>query len=216
MERRTIHRQVTVRKSFGRRSRRGSNKIRKVRWVDAHVWSNEVVTVAAGDRATWWAVWPEGTVESQYVNLPTAPSDETLIRTIWWPTVSVDSPPEGQAWFVTFGFVAWDTQDPDAFQATFWGPSNLDGGPDPYYNGPDWIIKHTFIVANPNSGIDYAFAQVPQCTEYVTSRAMRKLPPLTGVLGVVSFHPGNALIGTLDVTFGVASRCALKSGYYGV
>jgi len=198
-----------------RHTRRSGGKARQVRWINSHMWSDlGQIGFQSGDRAVAWMKWPAGHINTQFDILLPEPSDETLIRSIWWPSLTRPgtdlNPVNVEFW--SFGLIAWDAFDPNLLDRQLIFANDL-SAPDPYFGSDDWILKHTFIVNSPD-GADFATSIPPGAESQVQSRAMRKLPPDTGILGVLSLHQQASAGGdTCSATFGLECRLAVKSGY---
>lgn len=194
-----------------RRSGRTGGARRKVRWTSSFLGTTEPFALNQGDKLVGWLKWPAGHVDTRFVDLPIEPSDETLVRTIVWPYLTVNGPPE-QVLLFTWGIIAWDSNDPSALDGVLLSSVQLEA-PDPAFGGDDWIWYYTQAVASP-SGADFGVMQNPGAETYVTSRAMRKLPPSTGLLAVISMNiPNPAPLEPTSVMMGIQTRQALKSGY---
>lgn len=192
-----------------RRSRGGRRSSRKVRWLNSHVWLSQE-SFTPDTLATWWLKQPSNSVDIFLATQGSEPADETLIRTLWWPyaTKFTDNQNTG---FFSFGAICFDSLDPAALEAIIW-PGGSAALPDPYFGADDWILKKTYVVTGGSQGAGLAsVSYFPTMDFDMQSRAQRKLPPDTGVLGVCSWHQADG--DTVTWSVGVESRIAVKSGY---
>lgn len=140
------------------------------------------------------------------------PSDETLVRTIvaWQFSVEDIAIPLD----FCFGALAFDGGAIPGFYelGSFANGSSAVAPPHPFVDGDDdWIIRVPGQFVS-RSG----FPQfVTSSTElFEESRAMRKLPPGTGVLGVLGFiNVTNTTSVIAHVDWSIDCRMALRSGY---
>lgn len=194
-----------------RRHHGGRKSARRVRWLGSHVWF-ESEAFPHLTIATWWLKQPGDTVNLFLATEGSEPSDETLIRTLWWPVVSVNnSSVLTGTGFLTFGVIAFDSEDPVLFQAQIFAGGSSDT-PDPYYSSTDWILRKQYIFPGASAPGLSTVIFYPTTDFDMQSRAMRKCPPGTGILGVLSWHSPN-LGQTATLSAGVDGRIALKSGY---
>lgn len=198
------------------RTSRRSRSNRKTYWSAA----NFTVDGAFQD-GSWfcdWIKWPSGSVSDpqQPALYPTA-EDETVVRMVisgnahWNSGVGSGNPST-----LYFGIIAFDGGNP-----TLWSGNSGGSLPTPALiqpplpftdSGQDWLIRVPFYAMTPDTGFN---TPNPMTTDYTSSRAKRKLPPGTGLLGVLEylepFTPAqsNAVQTAIDI------RYCLKSGYYG-
>lgn len=204
----------------GRRSsRRGSSrKARKSYWTGA-VFAGQNVTltnaVQPGEVATMWVKWPSGTTSfltgevdsGQFV----VPNDETLVRTIMSSNMTLDLQGVIQSSYpvcVTVGLLTWESRTPADIDLVVNPPGLI---PNPALDvGADWIIRQPFTFTRDN------FSEGTIAELFITSRAMRKLPPLTGVLACVGIAAPifSSEDQNLKIDWSVDVRQLMKSGYY--
>jgi len=197
-----------------RRSHRGSSrKTRKTYWNAAAMVGQEI-ELFQGDVATSWVKWPSGLFDAQVVSPEGSqvitPNDETWIRSITSSTVSLrlqGALPETLPCQVNIGFITWDA--PNSAVAADYDNQVVGNAPSPTLDGSaDWIQIIPFVFTHD------AVQEIAQAETFIVSRAMRKLPPMTGVLACVSalqLLDGEAST-TIDWSF--FCRYALKAGYY--
>lgn len=191
------------------RGRRSSGSRRKIEWIGSHVWITHQ-GFAHGDMATWWLKWPAGHVDDRGAVNFFESVDDTLVRLMWTPYLFVDTPSTPEVHFWTFGAIAFDAEDADSLEGNIFNASALIA-PDPYFAADDWILRKVYIdcVSSETGGNDGFF---PTMDWDMQSRAMRKLPPNRGVLGVLSHHePESAQVQVC--TAGVDARLAVKTGF---
>jgi len=142
------------------------------------------------------------------------PSDETLVRTVQNVVCGVNIssflPGAIPALHAVWGLIAYEGgHDPSSYDGTVWNISDIGAPPHPVLDSyMDWIHRVPMLFV-----ADGTF-QGPGDITWIQSRAMRKLPPDFGILGVF----GATTIGldesaprTFDV--GVDCRMAFRSGY---
>lgn len=203
-----------------RRSHRSSRKSnRKVYW-NGFVFGGASISFrpsfGRGDVATLWAKWPsnqqdfgtssdvEGTEGFQ------TPSDETLVKTLLNSEVhwQVDNPPNDHKLTIVVGLIPWMSRNATELEAV----QTVNTVPNPAYEwSADWIIRQPYVMSLPN------FYKTATTAQFQESRAMRKLPPDTGILCCIGV--GDPLGGTEDevvLDWIVDGRLCLKSGYYSI
>lgn len=204
---------------FGaRRHRRTSRSSRKTYWEGA-VWQGQNILFAAGSPFiggpyTWvsfWIRYPSGSVDPS--DLRVVPSDETLARLLIRGQLSVQ-PGTGNILDIVLGVLAFDGGDfPDFYeQGVFTSNVSLVAPPNPIVDpGDDWIIRQP-IFSVTATGLQFAPLSVEN-ERWTESRAMRKLPPNTGLLAVLA--PVNVLdlAPTQALNWSFDFRYALRSGY---
>lgn len=201
---------------FMRRGRSGRSS-RKTRWQYAF-WQGGVTAdsdLVGGvyNYFTFWLKWPADRVTVvDAVGTPgIAPSDETVVRQLCRLNVTLDPTTAGfrSPLNVVFGAIGFDGgADPTPYDlATFSGGTAF-RPPHPILDAhDDWMMR---IPMN----FLYASNQVPSLEDvFVQSKAKRKMPPGTGVLGVIGV--GNVLEDDLQSTFywSIDWRAAVRSGY---
>jgi len=203
---------------FRRSSRRGRSRKsgRRTFWTHG-LWQADAIvssTDLPGDDYNWysfWFRWPSGFEDINTGSTTPQGSDETLVRVV----SSLSSSYEGLASFVppldlVFGLIAFDGGSKPEFYdlATFGSVGSFVAPPHPVVDASDdWIIRIPF-----NFMTDGAFGSVTS-ESFIQSRAQRKLPPGTGILGVVG--PSN-LVGdptTPTNSWSWDVRMAIRSGY---
>jgi len=144
---------------------------------------------------TWvsfWFKWPAGHFIVPFPGAPDAglklePSDETLVRTrSAFNGLATYNANAGRiaSYDVAIGLIAWDAGEfPGAFDlGTFNSNSSLFAPPHPIVDiDDDWILRDTYPFAHFNP----AALSVNAPDSYYQSLAKRKLPPDTGILGVI-------------------------------
>lgn len=203
---------------FKRHSRSRSRGSRKTRWVGG-VFQGSNIPFAAGSPAigspyTWvsfWAKWPAGEVDPQSQRVE--PSDETLVRTLVRSQIGV-LVTDGNILDIVVGLIAFDGGDfPNFYEAApFTSNSALVAPPNPIIDADDdWIIRQPYHSVSA-TGLPF---QPPSLEERVwtESRAMRKLPPNTGVLAVVAVTNVLALVPIVSLNWNIDMRLAVRSGY---
>lgn len=203
--------------SFRRKTRGSSRKsARKSYWAGAAFYGQDVELFSGPDTndiASAWVKYPSGQVDSVSTAGGVSPvqprmiaSDETLVRTIVSSNVTLRLQGLLQAHMsvdVVMGLIAWDSND----------PTELDGvvgleAPSPIANPQaDWIIRLPFVYTVDN------FSLAAQASEFITSRAMRKLPPNTGLLACIALENIFDQENTFFIDWSFDFRFLLKSGY---
>jgi len=196
-----------------RRSRRsGRSSSRKTYWAGSQWVGNEVTFADDASSASFWARWPSNFNDPHTVANSVTPSDETLVRTILNmqmltndDIISFVTAPK----IMTFGLIAFDGgQSPDFYDAVSFAQGASVGPPLPASQpGEDWIIRLPMIFQQANS------FQGPVATQFIESKAMRKLPPGTGLLGVLEYSDVLGVLGETNWSFGFDIRMAFRSGY---
>jgi len=200
-----------------RRSRSG-RKSRKSYWNGFQFQGQEVsiqIAPGQGTTASFWAKWPsqipDGSTGVETLGFPTA-SDETLVRSITGANMTLRLRGVLQDTVIVsavFGLIAWDSGPTTAndLELAINDPGII---PNPAIDwGNDWIVRLPFQFTRDN------FSLTNQAESFIVSRAMRKLPPGTGILGILG---GLSLLaeGTdaLEFDWAIDGRLLLKSGYY--
>jgi hypothetical protein len=160
---------------------------------------------------TFWLKWPADTISPYTEELE--PADETLIRMIANSNVLLNTDVLDFAVapiHFCFGAIAFDASEAGAgdYQLAAYGDASVACPPRPITDGDaDWILRQPFIFQAGNS------YQGPVATQFIESRAQRKLPPTTGILGMFQFFDVQGLVGSTSWSFGLDVRMAFKSGY---
>lgn len=203
----------------GSRRRRTGRSSRKTRWLGS-LWQGLNVLMAAGSPSigspyqwvSFWLKWPAGS-EDPLADHRVEPSDETLVRTLLRTSLTwqANTPDVYQA---CFGAIAFDGGDfPDFYeQGSFVSNVSLVAPPNPIIDSDDdWIIRQPY--ANTNF-TGFSFTNPPLENQLWTeSRAMRKLPPNTGVLAVLAVSNALSLAPTVALNWSLDARLAVRSGY---
>jgi len=178
----------------------------------------EIGNAGFGETATVWAHWPSGQTDfsggsatDEGEGLP-VPAEETLVRSII--SCKVDAPVQGVlpgALLCTacFGFLTWDATTVSAgdIDVTL-NPSGVVPNPARDWSA-DWVMRIPMTFTSDN------FFAAPVDRIFIESKAMRKLPPRTGLLAVFGFE--NILAGpeeSVTLTWQLDARFLWKSGYY--
>lgn len=202
----------------GRRTlRRGSSKARKTYWLGQQESFDEFQLVTStpaggyGLTASWWTVWPSSTFDPVLQDFTAA--DRTLVRTILNANLGVNlggivpgvlSPPV--VWVL--GLIAWSANDPGDYDQQTWTGTSPGKPPHPCLDADDdWIIRLPFCFT-----VDQTY-QGPAVEPFIMSRAMRKLPPEMGVLGVVGGFSTDPNGSTNTLQLIADFRHAIKQGY---
>lgn len=196
------------------RGRRSGPK-RRLNWSGAWLSGRSVDLANTGETVTSWVIFPRGIRNESGGTGPDqeiTSVDETLIRTIVGANVTLDLFGLLQApvnVIACLGLIAWDATTQSAF--------DLDGVvqppgvvPDPVTDAAaEWLMRIPFTFTRDN------FSLGNIASEFIVSRAMRKLPPRTGILACFSqLMPldGDQDVATLDFTFDF--RLLSKSGVF--
>lgn len=169
MRRRTSHR---------RSGHRGP--VRKSYWTGFIYQGQEVDLERRNTVATAWAVLPGG-VRNADTGQVVLETNQTLVRTIISGTVVLA--PIGvvqgvNPTDVVFGLIAWDTMNPGELDKVI---VTSDAAPNPAEaSGLDWILRVPFTFTEDN------FELSIEADTFINSRAMRKLPPGTGILACIA------------------------------
>lgn len=199
-----------------RRSRRSSSsKVRKTHWEGGLFQGNLQFQTDLAGAYTWvsfWARWPSDFIEPSDATFP-MPSDETLVRSI--VQIAMGTTADSIVNFV-YGLIAFDGgRTPDFYEtATFVQGSALVSPPNPAVDySEDWIIRQPIglIGLLGEATAEYSFPM--QAPTFVESRAMRKLPPGTGILGVLGGINVLSSEPVVPLRWTVDQRMAIRSGY---
>jgi len=192
--------------------RRRSGLRRSLRWTGALYQADNITLDAEIGQAQWasaWVRWPSGKVDPRDDQL--TPSDETLVRsiqqiTVAWLGILSFTPPVS----ICCGLIAFDGgQYPEFYEASiFQEGASFVAPPNPSFAPQeDWIIRAPFQFVS-----DGSFATM-NSERFIESRAMRKLPPNTGVLAVLAVDNLTASPATVTLTWSWDVRVCMKSGY---
>jgi len=204
-----IHR----RRFSGRRS--SGRKARRSYWLGASLQAVAVPmqpgslgagSPTFGDVVTAWSAWPSDT-ENYEGDIQAA--DRTVVRTIINAQIKSPQrigPTANDTLQACLGLIAWDHPDPVQLDGIQLGAGVV---PDPVLQpDADWLIRLPFCFAQFNQ------LQGPGDATFLVSRAMRKLPPMTGILAIFSWATGApSSLGQEDWWFVWDVRHAMKSGY---
>lgn len=210
-----------------RRGHSRSRSSRKTRWTGG-IWQGDFTFngdvnsngIGLFHWVSFWFKWPAGHNAPQIAGIPAdatsrvEPSDETLVRT----KVNFDATTAYngviapvQTWDIVAGLIAWDGGDfPEFFDLGIFSSSSFVAPPNPAINpDDDWILRNSYGVANANPRV------IGDTTDtYLNSLAKRKLPPDTGILGVIGV--ANVLQDDtvfLELTWNWDVRFAVRTGY---
>jgi len=136
------------------------------------------------------------------------PSDETLVRTLSFPSVIVTPGTLDQGPVeVVCGLLAFDGGSvPSSYDLAVFDVNSAFAPPNPATDPTDdWIIRTPYL-AN--------LVSVPLVPQQAESKSKRKLPPDTGILGVIGTINLITLASyTITVNFTWDVRLAVRSGY---
>lgn len=193
-----------------RSSRRRTSSGRKTYWAFAQPQLLETTFNSPRQCYTGWASYPSGHVDPVTSRL--IPSDETAVRVIMNSQLLyntdalefVTSPV-----LATIGLIAYDGgTNPSYYDGTLFSPTSAGAPPFPNLNaGDDWIIRQPMIFQAGNS------YQGPVATQFIESKAMRKLPPGRGILWCLEVTDPNSLLGSMTFSGGSDIRIAMRSGF---
>jgi len=202
-----------------RRSRtRRSGKSRKAYW-GASQFVGQDIDLGVADVASFWVKFPSGLFDPQRLSPQGSEqlvaSDETWTRLVCSSSCKVPvqgALPEDLPLLVTIGLIAWDAASQAAalsLESQITNIADPNAAPSPGLRGDlDWIIRIPFPVLTDNS---VAFAAD---ATFLNSRAMRKLPPSTGVLCCVSAVQPLDVNATTTINWTTDWRYLLKAGAY--
>lgn len=192
-------------RSFRRGARGGRNRIvRPVDWDWARTYG------LIGNNSGYYT-WMRVPADSDDVDQDLFITPKTLVRTLVRGDIMTNSLPEPSNVLngtFYFGLIAWKsstTADP-----TF----GFAGWPDPTNGAYDWIFWCPVVMTNVGGvGVNFKTSFFGLDTEsgWCQSRAMRKLPPQTGILCCM-FYDGN-LGNDTEVGINIAVRMALKGDF---
>jgi len=199
-----------------RRSRRTSGRgaRRKVKWINGQFAIDSVTFDANPDQdqwTSWWLRYPSTQSDPFVVNPGVTPEDETLVRLlvnaqiIWEALVPAPNVPL----CMCLGAIAFDGGEfPDFYDlAIFQRGVSLVAPPNPITEADDdWIIRLPFCFGSDGQ------IQTPGSEIFLESKAMRKLPPGTGILVVAAFRTLFDVALTPTVTLMSDWRAVIKSG----
>lgn len=208
-----------MRKFRGRSSRRRTGRSsRKTRWNQG-VWQGLNIVFAAGSQAigspyswvSFWAKWPAG--HDDPVSNHLEPSDETLVRSLMRTSLTwqAGTPDIYEA---CFGLIAFDGGDfPDFYeQGSYVSNVSLVAPPNPIVDADDdWIIRQPYFNTS-FTGFSFTNPSLEDAT-WTESRAMRKLPPDTGILAVLAVTNVLSLAPVISLNWAADFRLAIRSGY---
>lgn len=209
-----------MRRFRGRRQGRRQSKSRKTRWL-GNIWQGSNVVLAAGSPVTgtpytWvsqWAKWPAGSIDPQSDRVE--PSDETLVRVVQRWSLAFGSG-VGNVFQVTLGTIAFDGGEfPEFYEGgIFTSNSSFVAPPHPIVNADDdWILRSSYF-STTGTGLAFSPTSLEDGTLWCQSRAMRKLPPNTGVLLVLAINNVLDEIAPVQaINWSVDTRLAARSGY---
>lgn len=205
---------------FKRTRRTSGSKRRKAYW-NASVFVGQDVDLDTTSIASAWAKWPSGLYDPKFTGPTGAPqlaaNDETWARAVLNQTVEFPLQGVVQAQAnveIVVGLIAWDAAsqaDAVSLELAVTDFGSPGSAPSPTLRGDfDWIIRTPFCFTR-----DSIFSFAADAT-FLNSRAMRKLPPSTGVLWCVSALQPLDTGATVTVGWTLDCRYLLKAGYYGL
>jgi len=205
---------------FRKSARRGTTKRRKTYW-NSSVFVGQGIDLTVTDVASSWAKWPSALFDPRFTG-PTgapqlSPSDETWTRGVLNQTVELPLQGVVQEQLpctVVVGLIAWDAAsqaDAESLEEVVTSIADPGSAPSPTLRGDyDWIIRTPFCFTR-----DSIFSFAADAT-FLNTRAMRKLPPTTGVLWCISALQPLDTEATTTVGWTLDVRFLLKAGYYGL
>lgn len=207
-----------MRRFRGRSAHRGRRSSRKTRWVES-VWQGLNIAFLAGSPAmgspyTWvsfWAKWPAGKADPLSDRLE--PSDETLVRSLLRSSLTWD-PGVADVYQACLGLIAFDGGEfPDFYEnGIFTSNTSFVAPPHPLVEGfDDWIIRQPYFNTN-FTGFSFTNPSLED-SKWTESRAMRKLPPDTGILAVLGVTNVLSLAPVIQLNWAMDCRLAVRSGY---
>lgn len=187
---------------------------RKTRWDYSLFQGLVAFDVVAAAPYTWvssWMKWPADRIRVNDDNF-IEPSDETLVRSLVKVGLTNLTNDTITGWCV--GLLAFDGGEyPEFYDKATFNTSALVAPPHPITQADDdWILRYP-IEFSVTSGLP-AFTNVEPSPLWTESRAMRKLPPGTGILAVVGAI--NTLSGGAppqQFAFSIDCRLAIRTGY---
>lgn len=200
---------------LSRRSRGNRSQKRKSYWTGFTFSGGQIELNNAqdGEVVCAWAKWPSGTTSFQQGDTNSGqfitPNDETLVRTINSMNCTLNLQGVIQSSFevtAVLGLITWDAQTPADIEAII--SEGLVPNP-ARQHGLDWITRLPFSFTRDN----FSIGNIAET--FIVSRAMRKLPPNTGILCCFGYE---ALLGSpelnLSFDFQLDTRMLFKAGYY--
>lgn len=189
---------------------------RKMHWETGSQWSEVEADVSNATINISWAKWPSATIDDSSDVVPfdyLTQKDETLIRTHFSGFCYVDAPSlEARTVVLGFGLVAWDSVNPENEHKQNY-PAGL--YPSPISDGAlDWV--HRKIVSGKVEGAvgfstDLVATSMDMSDLSLQSRAMRKLPPGTGLLMCLELQmPRDSIETTGTLTYWFEYRMLFK------
>jgi len=201
-----------------RSSGRSGAKRRKAFW-GSNTFVGQNIDLTIGDVASDWAKWPSGLFDPDKTNAQGSeqivPNDETWTRAVVQSTTQVPvqgALPQTLPMQVVVGLIAWDAAnqaDALGLDSVVTNIASPGSAPSPTLRADlDWIIRIPFQYI-----ADNLFSFAADAT-FLNSRAMRKLPPGTGVLWCVSALQPLDLGATTTINWSLDVRYLIKQGYY--
>jgi len=170
---------------FRGRPRAAAGKRRSVKWGSAAFFGREVPLLDAfittpPEVASFWFRWPSNIPDP--ANADNIPEEDTWIKcyNFFNCSSSTGGPQVPGAQFIYAGLIAWDCIEP-----TIYDNAQTQGiFPSPSDGNWDWIWRTCapFNLLNSVQGLNTSFGAENE----FHSKSMRKLPPGTGVVGLVS------------------------------
>lgn len=205
-------------RKFRRRGTRSRSNRRKVYWTGSN-FVGQAQDLTIGDVASAWAKWPSGLFDPKILNpqgsTQITPNDETWTRAVVQSTTQVPvqgALPQTLPMEVVVGLIAWDAAnqaDAESLELAITNIGDAGSAPSPTLRGDlDWIIRIPFCYI-----ADNLFSFAADAT-FLNSRAMRKLPPGTGVLWCIAALQPLDLEASTRINWSLDVRALIKAGYY--
>lgn len=192
----------------GFRSRGRSNRKSRKSYWSGFRFTGVGVELAGVDVATAWAHWPSGLRDPDSGEITA--QDETIVRCLVGATVDVAFDVTGPNPFVAvLGLIAWDSISPNDLHKVV----TVGAAPNPAWGAQyDWIVRIPFTFTGTGT------VEVTAADTWINSRAMRKLPPNTGLLACLGLQDPILGIDSDTYTMGWSAdfRMLFKQGYYSV
>lgn len=219
-----------ARRAFSRRGRSAGRgrSARKTRWAVQNFAISDTLSTNVGVDAEWlsfWVKWPASMSSSSVRTIPPSeevlpsnePVDETWVNLIaTWHALclvpGVAGAPAVPVMNYCMGLIPFDGGEYPSFYdfANFTeGASNV-APPHPILQADDdWIIRWAWAVT-----AEVTIAEQLGTTEFVRSKAMRKLPAGRGVLAVIAAVNYFDVVTNAGINIGGDFRYAVRSGFY--
>jgi len=184
-------------RSFRRSVRRNSSARRKIDWQSATIGTSSGLVMSNGDCIGTWLYYPAELPDFDFTPPVVNPPNQTLVRTVVNTHAFIDEV-DTIGMVISFGICVYENADAAALLD--FGPLGPGIVPDPFYaSSNDWL--YTWNRTQATAGVNFSWFN-DMNEQGVTSRAMRKLPTGSGLLGIWS-------VNTLDGSpQGVTLNCA--------